>query len=80
MRFLAKALALLLFPAALIPASALSQSVPTPESVLGFEPGADFHLATYEQALEYFQRLDAASDRVQLVEVGRTRDVHGTWP
>lgn len=46
--------------------------VPTPESVLGFEVGADFELATYEQSLEYFRRLDAASDRVMLQEVGRT--------
>jgi len=52
--------------------SLAGQSIPTPESVLGFQPGADFHLATYEQAQEYFQRLDAASDRVQLLEVGRT--------
>ena len=51
-----------------------AQGVPTPESVLGFTVGADFHLADYEQALEYFQRLDAVSDRVQLVEVGRTSE------
>lgn len=56
----------------LIPNSLHGQSIPTPESVLGFQPGADFHLASYEQAVEYFQRLDAASDRVQLMEVGRT--------
>jgi len=56
----------------LLPTLLNGQAVPTPESVLGFQPGADFHLATYEQALEYFQRLDAASDRVQLVEVGKT--------
>ena len=46
--------------------------VPTPESVLGYEVGADFELANYEQSLEYFQRLDAASDRVMLQEVGTT--------
>ena len=46
--------------------------IPTPESVLGFEVGADFHLATYDELLTYFQRLDAATDRLQLVEVGRT--------
>ena len=49
-----------------------AQAVPTPASVLGFEPGADFHLATYEQSIAYFQRLDAASDRVMLAKVGRT--------
>lgn len=46
--------------------------VPTPESVLGFKPGADFKLASYDQTLDYFQRLDAASDRLTLIEVGRT--------
>jgi Zinc carboxypeptidase len=46
--------------------------VPTPESVLGFPVGADFELASYEQSIEYFQRLAAASDRLELREVGRT--------
>jgi murein tripeptide amidase MpaA len=50
------------------------QAVPTPESVLGFRPGDDFKLATYEESIEYFQRLDAASDYVQLVDVGRTSE------
>ena len=48
------------------------QSVPTPASVLGFEVGADFRLATYEQSMEYFRALDAASDRVELRRVGET--------
>ena len=51
----------------------LSQ-IPTPESVLGFRAGEDFHLATYDQSLEYFRRLDDASDRVRLMEVGRTSE------
>jgi hypothetical protein len=72
LRFLAASFSVLaLF---LLPGALRGQEIPTPESVLGFEVGADFHLAGYEQALEYFQRLDAASDRVQLVEVGRTSE------
>ena len=43
-----------------------AQQIPTPESVLGFPVGTDFELATYEQSLEYFQRLAAASDQVEL--------------
>ncbi len=58
--------------AALMAGPALGQSVPTPESVLGFPIGADFRLATYEESLQYFQRLDAASDRVELRQVGET--------
>jgi len=51
-----------------------AQSLPTPESVLGFRPGADFHLATYEESVDYFQRLDAASDRMMMMETGRTSE------
>ena len=51
-------------------ASPQDRTIPTPESVLGFTVGADFRLATYEDAVAYFERLAAASDRVQLVHVG----------
>lgn len=51
-----------------------AQIVPTPESVLGFRPGADFELATYEESIAYFQRLDAASDRLTLMPTGRTSE------
>ncbi len=50
----------------------LHPQVPTPESVLGQRVGADFFLATFEESIDYFQRLDAASDRLELREVGRT--------
>ncbi|HSG00339.1 MAG TPA: M14 metallopeptidase family protein [Vicinamibacterales bacterium] len=47
-------------------------AVPTPASVFGFEPGADNSLATYDQVVEYLRRVDAASDRVRLVDAGLT--------
>ncbi len=53
--------------------------VPTPESVLGYKPGADFHLATYEDALGYFRKLAAASNRVKLVQVGKTTQGREWW-
>ena len=46
--------------------------LPTPRSVLGFEVGADFKLASYGESLAYFKQLAAASDRVELREIGRT--------
>ena len=64
--------ALLLLGLAGLGASDVRAQIPTPESVLGHAVGADFHLATYEESLDYFQQLDAASDRVELLEVGRT--------
>jgi hypothetical protein len=61
-----------LVAAATFAAYAAAQSVPSPESVLGYKPGADFHLTTYDESLAYFQKLDAASDHMKLVNVGKT--------
>lgn len=49
-----------------------SPAVPAPDSVFGFKPGADYKLANYDQSIEYFKRLDAASKYLTLVEAGRT--------
>lgn len=49
-----------------------SQVIPKPKEVLGFEVGADYHLATYTQAVEYFKRLAENSSRIQLFEMGET--------
>jgi hypothetical protein len=49
-------------------------AVPAPASVLGFEPCADYKLATYETIADYFRRLDAASERMRLFEIGRTAE------
>jgi hypothetical protein len=49
-------------------------TVPTPESVIGWAPCADYKLATYETISEYFRKLDAASDRMQLDEIGKTAE------
>ncbi len=48
------------------------RQVPTPESVLGHKPGDDFYLATYEDSLGYFKKLAASSNRIKLVNVGKT--------
>ncbi|MGA3201177.1 MAG: M14 metallopeptidase family protein [Bryobacteraceae bacterium] len=53
-------------------ATALGAEVPTPESVLGHKPGDDFYLATYDESLEYFQKLAASTDKLKLVRVGKT--------
>ncbi len=52
-------------------AVALAQA-PTPESVLGHKPGDDFYLASYDDALGYFQKLAKATDKLKLVQVGKT--------
>ena len=59
-----------------LPSSRKLPQVPAPESSLGFKPGDDYKLATYDQAIDYFRKLDAASDRLTLVETGRTSYGH----
>ena len=51
---------------------AQSRPVPSPDAVLGFAPGADYKLATYDQTIEYFKRLAASSRFIKLYEAGKT--------
>ncbi|HEV2800423.1 MAG TPA: M14 family metallopeptidase [Pyrinomonadaceae bacterium] len=54
------------------PRAANSAALPSPTSVLGFKPGDDRTVADWRQITDYFTRLDAASERVELRTVGRT--------
>src|SRR3974377_2090310 len=47
-------------------------NVPTPESVLGHRPGADFYLANYDESRECSRKLAASSKRIRLISVGKT--------
>ena len=47
-------------------------AVPTPREHLGFTPGDDYKLADTTQIFGYFQKLAAASDRIRLVEFGKS--------
>ena len=62
--------------AALATALASAQrAAPPPQSVIGWEPCADYKLATYEQIEEYFRKLAAAAPaRIQIVDIGRTTE------
>jgi glutamine amidotransferase-like uncharacterized protein len=51
--------------------SAYSQ-VPKPAEVYGFEVGADYKLADYDMMLSYYDKLDAASERVKKIQIGTT--------
>jgi len=55
----------------LLSTAAIAQ-IPAPKDVLGFTPGDDRKLASWEQIVEYFKKLDAASDRVMFEEIGKT--------
>jgi len=56
----------------LLAAALFGQTVPPPKEVLGFEVGADYHLASYQQALAYFRLLEKSSPKLKLVEIGKT--------
>src|SRR6266850_767287 len=80
-RRLSLTLAFLLFSALstqsdalLSPRGAVAQNkiVPAPEDVLGFRPGDDRKLASWAQVIQYFQKLDAASERVKFEEIGKS--------
>ena len=47
-------------------------ALPTPASVLGFEPGTERRLVDWDPLVRYFRVLGAASRRVRVRELGRT--------
>jgi len=49
-----------------------SQVIPSPEEILGFRVGADYHLITYDQAIDYLKKVASVSDRIKLQELGKT--------
>jgi len=61
----------LLFFLALRSVTATAQ-IPTPASVLGHNPGDDFYLADYDDAIKYFHALAASSDRIKMFKVGKS--------
>ena len=63
---------LLAFVVATPNVSAQRRAIPTPASVLGFEPGTDRKLPTWKQVTDYFSALDAASPHVQVRTLGLT--------
>src|SRR6266446_3515612 len=48
----------------------VAASIPSPRSVLGFNPGDDRTIADWKQITDYLARLDKASDRVQVQTIG----------
>ena len=53
-------------------ARAQARTIPTPASVIGFEPGADRKLPSWKQVTDYFAALDASSPRIQVHTLGKT--------
>ena len=71
-RFRIALTALLLVSAA--DARAQTAAVSSPKQQFGFNIGDDYQLATYSQFVEYWQKLDKESDRMKVVEIGKTAE------
>jgi len=63
--------ALLLATAAIAPAQ---QRATSPRDHFGFTMGDDYRLATYTQLEAYWKKLDAESDRVKVMSIGKTAE------
>src|SRR5829696_582558 len=70
MKFLSASLRLcgLLFVLAITTAA----QIPAPKDILGFTPGDDRRLASWASIVDYFKKLDAASDRMIFEEIGKS--------
>jgi hypothetical protein len=53
-------------------ARAVPAHIPAPQEILGFVPGDDRKLASWDQVIKYFDALDKASDRVKFETLGQT--------
>ncbi|MGH7612556.1 MAG: M14 family zinc carboxypeptidase, partial [Gemmatimonadales bacterium] len=63
---------LLLFAVPSVAVAQRPDAIPTPRSVLGFDPGDDRKLADWPTLVRYYQALARASDRIDYREIGKT--------
>ncbi len=60
-------------------AAAAVPRITSPTKQFGFAIGDDYQLATYEQLTAYWRRLDVESDRMSLVDIGKTAEGRSQW-
>src|SRR5436853_1692318 len=68
-------LACVTFALVLASSVALAQNkITNPKEQLGFNFGDDYQLANYAQLVDYWKKLAAQSDRMKLVEIGKSAE------
>jgi hypothetical protein len=72
-------LALLLVSADATRSQSPNAAVTSPKEQFGFDIGDDYVLANYTQIEAYWKKLDAQSDRMLLVDIGRTEEGRTQW-
>jgi hypothetical protein len=70
---------LLLLPVPQASTQSPAASISTPRQEFGASIGDDYFLVTYTQLEEYWKKLDRQSDRMQLVDIGRTEEGRVQW-
>ncbi len=55
-------------------AAAAAAAVTSPKAQFGFAIGDDYQLVSYRQMAAYWKKLDAESDRLKVVEIGKTAE------
>ena len=73
---IARVFALVVFASVRLSAQA---KITSPSEQFGFEIGADYRLATYSQLTDYWKKLDAESDRMKVVSIGKTAEGRDQW-
>src|SRR5262245_65010002 len=73
-RALALAAALVTVTAIAPAAQTKPPALTSPKQFFGFNIGDDYQLATYDQFVEYWQKLDKESSRMQVIEIGKTEE------
>jgi zinc carboxypeptidase len=70
---------LLLLPAPQASTQSAAVAITSPREQFGAAIGDDYFLATYSQLEAYWKKLDQQSDRMQLVDIGRTEEGRSQW-
>src|SRR3954468_15817206 len=60
--------------AAAAAAQTKAPAITSPKQHFGFAIGDDYQLATYDQFVEYWHRIDKESNRMQVIEIGKTEE------
>jgi hypothetical protein len=73
-RALTLAAALFTLSAGVAAAQTKAPVITTPKQQFGFNIGDDYNLATYDQFVQYWQKIDKESNRMQVIEIGKTEE------
>lgn len=74
MKMMKRAILILLALAVCLPFAAAQGKLTSPKQEFGFDVGADYQLINYARTLAYFKKLDKESDRMRLVDIGKSSE------